>query len=146
MNYWLIKSEPFVYSFAQLQKDGKGRWDGVRNFAARNHLRAMKLGDELLFYHSNEGLAVVGIAKVVGEHYPDPTYLPEPGERKAEWSAVDVAPVRLLNRPVSLAEIKKTDELSEMALLKLGRLSVSPVSEKEFLKILEMSETAAPGN
>ena len=138
MNYWLVKSEPSVYGFSNLQKDGTGRWDGVRNFAARNHLRAMKLGDEVLFYHSNEGLAVVGIAKVVGEHYPDPTYLPEPGDRKAEWSAVDLAAVRLLNRPVSLAEIKRTPELSEIGLIKLSRLSVMPVSEKEFQKILEM--------
>lgn len=141
MNYWLVKSEPYTYSFADLQKEGKGRWDGVRNYTARNHLRAMKLGDEVFFYHSNEGLAVVGIAKVVGEHFPDPTYLPEPGERKAEWSAVYLSAVRLLNRPVSLAEIKRTPELSEMILLKLTRLSVSPVLEFEFQKIVEMSNS-----
>ena len=140
MAYWLIKSEPFVYGYDDLERDGLGRWDGVRNYAARNNLRAMKTGDELLFYHSNEGLAVVALARVVNEFYPDPTYDPAPNERKAEWSAVDVAPVRRLKRAVSLAEIKKTPALAEMQLLKLSRLSVSAVREAEFLLILEMSE------
>lgn len=140
MNFWLAKSEPFVYSFDDLLRDGKGRWDGVRNFAARNNLRAMQLGDQILFYHSNEGLEIVGLAVVITESYPDPTYVPEPGERKAEWSCVDIAPVRKLANPVSLATIKKTPELAEMALLKLSRLSVSPVRQEEFELILKMSE------
>ncbi len=130
MNHWLIKSEPSTYSFDDLLRDGRTRWDGVRNFAARNNLRAMRLGDELLFYHSNEGLAVVGIAKVVAEAYDDPTYEAQPGERKAEWSCVDVAPVRKLARPVVLSAMKSDPVLSQMAFIKLGRLSVSPVTDE----------------
>ena len=140
MNFWLAKSEPYTYSFDDLLRDGKGRWDGVRNFAARNNLRAMRVGDQILFYHSNEGLAVVGIAVVSVEAYPDPTYVPAPGDRKADWSCVNIAPVRKLANPVTLATIKNTPELAEMAMLKLSRLSVSPVRAEEFELILRMSD------
>ena len=133
MQYWLVKSEPSVYSFEQLQKDGETRWDGVRNFAARGHLRAMKKGDQVFYYHSNEGLAIVGIAKVAKEAYPDPT------ADNDTWSAVDLKPVKKLKQPVTLEEIKKDKRLQEMALVRIGRLSVQPVSEKEFQLIMEMA-------
>jgi predicted RNA-binding protein with PUA-like domain len=131
MNYWLVKSEPSVYSWEQLQKDKKTCWDGVRNYAARLHLRAMKTGDEVFFYHSNEGTCVVGIAKVVKEAYPDP--------KDKEWSAVDLAPLKSLKKPVSLAQIKQEKELKTMALVRIGRLSVSPVTKPEFDTICKLS-------
>lgn len=133
MAYWLIKSEPFVYSWDQLESDGRTGWDGVRNYSARIHLRAMRLGDLAFFYHSNEGKEIVGIAEVVREAYPDPT-TPE------DWSAVDVAPVRRLPRPVTHAEIKREPGLSTMALMRLSRLSVQPVTEAEWNRVLEMAE------
>lgn len=135
MNYWLVKSEPFKYSWEQFKKDKKTFWDGVRNYAARNNMRAMKKGDLLFFYHSNEGLDIVGIAKVVKEHYPDPTADDD------TWSVVDLAPVKALKKPVTLAQIKSDPLLKNMALVKLSRLSVSPVTEKEFIRILDLSET-----
>jgi predicted RNA-binding protein with PUA-like domain len=122
--HWLIKSEPSVYSFEQLVADGRTVWDGVRNFEARNNLRAMKEGDTCLFYHSNEGKAVVGIAKVVREAYPDP--------RDAEWSAVDVAPVRALATPVTLADMRDDRALANMAMVRRPRISVTPVTPDEF--------------
>jgi|SRR6185312_1789314 len=131
MNYWLVKSEPSVYSWEQLQKDKKTVWDGVRNYAARLHLRAMKKGDEVFFYHSNEGTCVVGIAKVVKEAYPDP--------KDKEWSAVDLAPVKAFKNPVTLAQIKNEKALKNMALVRIGRLSVSPVSKPEFDIICKLS-------
>jgi predicted RNA-binding protein with PUA-like domain len=134
MAYWLIKSEPEKYSFDQLVKDKKTRWDGVRNFTARNHLRAMKKGDLALYYHSNEGKAVVGIAEVVTEHYQDPT-------TEADFSAVDFAPVKAVARPVSLAEMREMPKLANMAMLKQGRLSVSPVTKPEFDAILAAGKT-----
>lgn len=134
MNYWLVKSEPFKYSFDQLLKDKKTCWDGVRNYGARNNLRSMEKGDLVLFYHSNEGLAVVGIAKVAKTHYQDPT------TEDPNWLSVDLAPVKKLKKPISLAEIKARQDLSEMALIRLQRLSVQPVLKEEFDKILEMSE------
>ena len=130
MNYWLVKSEPSVYSWEQLQKDKKTVWDGVRNYAARLHLRAMKTGDEVFFYHSNEGTCVVGIAKVVKEAYPDP--------KDNEWSAVDLAPVKALKKPVSLAQIKAEKALKNMALVRIGRLSVSPVTKQEYDTICKL--------
>jgi predicted RNA-binding protein with PUA-like domain len=133
MNYWLIKSEPFKYSFDQLLKDKKTFWEGVRNYQARNNLRAMKKGDLLLFYHSNEGKEVVGIAKVVGEAYQDPT------TDDANWVVVDVAPVKKLKHPVSLEIVKKDKRLQDMALIKLMRLSVQPVKKEEFDIILELA-------
>lgn len=133
MAYWLIKSEPFKYSWDQLEKDKQTFWDGVRNYAARNNLRAMKKGDLAFFYHSNEGLEIVGIAKVVKEAYQDPT------TDDAAWVVVDFAPHKKLKKPVSLAEIKAKKELANMALVKLGRLSVQPVTDKEWKIVMEMA-------
>lgn len=135
MNYWLIKSEPFKYSWAQLVADRKTFWDGVRNYTARNNMRAMRKGDLLLFYHSNEGLEVVGIAELVKESYQDPT-TPDPA-----WLAVDVKPKKAMKVPVTLSAIKANENLAEMQLVKLSRLSVGAVSEKEFFEILKMGET-----
>ncbi|HMO32427.1 MAG TPA: EVE domain-containing protein [Lacibacter sp.] len=133
MAYWLIKSEPFKYSWEQLVKDKKTFWDGVRNYAARNNLRSMKKGDELFFYHSNEGLEIVGIAMVVKEWYQDPT------TEDAAWSVVDVAPVRKLKRPVLLAQIKADPRLAHMEILRLNRLSVSKVTPEEWNVVLELA-------
>ncbi|HEX5100141.1 MAG TPA: EVE domain-containing protein, partial [Polyangiaceae bacterium] len=121
-SYWLVKSEPFKYPFERLVTERKTTWDGVRNFEARNHLRAMKPGDQLLFYHSNEGKEIVGIAKVVRAAYPDPT------ADDGDWSVVDVAPVKKLAVPVSLATIRDDKKLAEMQILKRSRLSVVPVT------------------
>lgn len=131
MNYWLVKSEPSVYSWEQLEKDKKTVWDGVRNYAARLHLRTMKNGDQVFFYHSNEGTCIVGIAKVVKEAYPDP--------KDKEWSAVDIAPAKALKKPVTLAQIKAEKALKNMALVRIGRLSVSPVTKQEFDTICKLS-------
>lgn len=130
MNYWLIKSEPFKYSWEQFSKDKKTGWDGVRNYAARNNLKAMKKGDLALFYHSNEGLCIVGIAKVVKEHYQDPT------TEETAWVSVDFAPYKALKKPVTLADIKADKFLQNMQLVKLSRLSVGVVTQEEFDKIL----------
>lgn len=132
MKYWLIKSEPVKYSWEQFLKDKKASWDGVRNYAARNNLRAMKKGDMALFYHSNEGLNIVGVAKVVKEHYQDPT------TEETAWLAVDFAPHKSLKKPVSLANVKNDPLLKHMQLVKLSRLSVSVVTEDEFLKICDL--------
>lgn len=137
VQHWLIKSEPFKYSWAQLEKDGRTLWDGVRNFEARNNLRAMKEGDLCLFYHSNEGKDVVGIARVVRAAYPDPT---APGE---DWSVVDVAPHKPLKLAVALDLIKSEPSLSEMQLLKRSRLSVVPVEKSHFDLILKLGKTKA---
>lgn len=133
MAYWLIKSEPFKYSFDQLIKDKQTFWDGVRNYAARNNLKAMKKGDLALFYHSNEGLNIVGIAKVVKEHYPDPT------ADSDTWVAVDFKAVKKLKIPVSLEQIKQNKALANMALVRLGRLSVQPVTDGEWEIIMDMA-------
>ena len=135
MNYWLIKSEPSAYSWQQFKKDKKTAWTGVRNYAARNNLQAMKKGDLAFYYHSNEGLEIVGIAKVVKEHYPDPTT-----EEKA-WVAVDVAPFKDLKKPVKLEAIKKDGVLQKMDLVRLSRLSVGRVTDHEFQKICLLGET-----
>jgi len=135
MNYWLIKSEPYVFSYEQLQADGKAVWDGVRNYQARNNLRAMAIGDLALFYHSNEGLAVVGIAEVVVEAYPDPT------ATSGDWSVVEVVPFRALRKPVPLSLIKATPALQDLGLVKNTRLSVMPVSSEAFSVILALGET-----
>ena len=131
MAYWLIKSEPEVYSWDQLVKDKQTRWDGIRNYAARLHLRAMKKGDQLFFYHSNKGMEIVGIGAVVREAYPDPT-------STEDWTAVDVKPVKKLLNPVSLEQIKKEKKLADMALVRIGRLSVQPVSDEEWNIIMKM--------
>ncbi len=133
MSYWLVKSEPSTYSFEQLEKDGQTTWDGVRNYAARNHLKSMKKGDQVLFYHSNEGLEIAGIAKVSKESYQDPTTDEE------AWVVVDLKPHKRLKKPVSLVQIKADKRLSEMALVRLGRLSVQPVTEKEWKVIMELA-------
>jgi predicted RNA-binding protein with PUA-like domain len=133
MNYWLLKSEPFVYSYDQLVKDKKTNWAGVRNFQARNFLKAAKKGDLAFIYHSNEGKAVVGIAKVVKEAYPDP----DP-EQKGDWVQIDISPVEKLKTPVTLEEIKATAKLKDMLLVKQSRLSVSPVSKIHFDLICRM--------
>lgn len=130
---WLVKSEPNTYSFEDLQRDGRTVWDGVRNNAAALHLKAMKAGDEVLFYHSQEGLAVVGVARVSREAFPDAT---DPSGR---FVAVELEPVRPLPRPVTLAEMKANPALSEMAMLRQSRLSVSPVRPEEWRAILGMA-------
>lgn len=126
--HWLIKSEPSTYSFDTLVADGRTTWDGVRNFEARNNLRAMKEGDLCLFYHSNDGKAVVGIAKVVREAYPDP--------KDEEWSAVDVAPVRAIDTPVTLAAMRDDPVLAKMAMVRRPRISVTPVTPEEYKAVL----------
>lgn len=137
MAHWLVKSEPNSYSYADLERDGRTVWDGVRNNAAALHLKAMREGDELFVYHSQEGLAVVGIARVVREAFPDAS---DPAGR---FVAVEIAPVRALPRPVTLAEMKAEVALSGMAMLRQSRLSVSPVSDEEWAAILRMAERAA---
>ena len=129
-HYWLVKSEPSAYSFEQLVKDGRTVWDGVRNFQARNNLKAMRLGDEVLYYHSNEGLAVVGVATVTRESFPDP--------KDAEWVAVELAPVKALKAPVPLVAIKQDAVTKEMVFAKQGRLSVSPVTKAQFDRVLKL--------
>jgi len=133
MSYWLIKSEPTVYSYDQLVKDGLTTWDGIRNYAARNHLRSMKKGDQVLFYHSNEGLEIVGIATVAREAYQDPT------TKDVAWMAVDVMPFKKLKKPVNMQQVKSDKRLSDMALLRISRLSVQPVTEKEWNVIMELA-------
>ena len=133
MAYWLVKSEPFKYSWDQFVKDGQTFWDGVRNYAARNNLRGMKKGDQVLFYHSNEGLEIVGIAKVAKEAYQDPT------TDEDAWVAVDLKPFKKLKTPVGLKAIKATESLQQMDLLRLGRLSVQSVKEEEWKVILQMA-------
>jgi predicted RNA-binding protein with PUA-like domain len=132
MNYWLVKSEPYKYSWEQLVKDKKTVWDGVRNFAARNNLRAMKKGDHVFFYHSNEGLAIVGIAEVAKEAYQDPT------TDDTNWVVVELKPYKAIPNPVTLADIKQEKSLAEMQLVRIGRLSVSAVTADEYKKIVKM--------
>jgi len=138
--YWLMKSEPFKYPWSQLVADKRTSWDGVRNFEARNNLRAMKRGDLALFYHSNEGKEIVGVMRVEREAYPDPTAEPDEGD----WSVVDVAPLKALVAPVGLATIKATKALEDMALLKRSRLSVVPVTAAEWKTILKLGKTTVP--
>jgi predicted RNA-binding protein with PUA-like domain len=132
MNYWLMKSEPSTYSWADLERDKKSTWDGVRNFQARNNLKAMKKDDLAFIYHSNEDKAIVGIAKIIKENYPDP------GDK--EWIVVDIAPLKKLKRQVSLAQIKADNRFSEMVLVRSSRLSVQPVRKEEFDQIIKLSE------
>jgi predicted RNA-binding protein with PUA-like domain len=126
MNYWLVKSEPFKYSWERFLKDGWTYWDGVRNYQARNNLKKMKKGDSVLFYHSNEGLEVVGISKVINEFYQDPT-IDDP-----RWVVVDLKPVETVKKPISLDELKKDKRLKNIALIKQSRLSVMPLTKEEF--------------
>jgi predicted RNA-binding protein with PUA-like domain len=134
MNYWLVKSEPEAYSWTQFVKDGKTAWTGVRNFAARNHLRAMKSGDRVFFYHSGAEKSVIGLAHVKMEFYPDPT------ADEGDWSAVNLAPEKVLANPVTLAQIKADKILKEMVMAKQSRLSVSPVTEPQFKRLLKFVE------
>jgi len=136
MKYWLIKSEPETFSWDRFVSLGGDKWDGVRNYAARNNLKEMKVGDLALFYHSVKEKAVVGLAKVKREHYPDPT---APESERDTWVVVDFVPERKLKRPVTLDEVKKDSRLSEMALIKFSRLSVQPVRREEFDIILQKS-------
>ncbi|MCX2431099.1 EVE domain-containing protein [Pedobacter sp. GR22-10] len=132
MNHWLVKSEPFKYSWEKFNEDGRTFWDGVRNYQARNNLRDMKEGDLVLYYHSNEGKNVVGVAKVVKESYQDPT------TDDKNWVVVDLVPVESLKNPVTLEQIKAEPSLSDISLVRQGRLSVMPLKATEFDKILEM--------
>jgi predicted RNA-binding protein with PUA-like domain len=133
MAHWLVKSEPAKYSFADLQRDGKTVWDGVRNFAAASHLKAMKVGDEVLYYHSQEGLEVVGVAKVVKEAFPDAS------DPTGKFVAVELAPVRPLPKPVTLTQMKADAGLAQLEMIRQGRLSVSPVRAEEWKTILKMA-------
>src|ERR1700742_3186683 len=134
MNYWLVKSEPHKYSWEKFNKDGRTFWDGVRNFQARNNLKGMKEGDLVLFYHSNEGKEVVGIAKVVKESYQDPT------TEDPNWVVVELAPVKKLKKTVTLEQVKKDPELKDMELIRLSRLSVQSVKKEEFDRVLALAE------
>jgi predicted RNA-binding protein with PUA-like domain len=129
---WLVKQEPSDYSWSQFVKDGVTAWTGVRNFQARNFLRAMKKGDAVLFYHSGEGKEIVGIAKVKREAYPDPT------ADEGDWVAVDLQPLKAVKNTLTLGQVKKEAVLQNMALIRQSRLSVMPVSEVEFKRILEL--------
>lgn len=133
MNYWLVKSEPFVYSWDDFEKEKETCWSGIRNYAARLHLRAMKKQDKVLFYHSNKGLEIVGLATVSKEAYPDPTTDDE------AWVAVDLKADRSLKKPVSLQQIKQEAGLKNMALLRISRLSVQPVSATEWKVIMQLA-------
>jgi len=133
--YWLVKSEPFKYSWEQFEKDGQTFWDGVRNYGARNNLRAMKKGDLVLWYHSNEGMEIVGIAKIIKESYQDPT------TEEEAWVVVDLKPYKKLKKPVTLSQVKNDMRLANMDLVRLGRLSVQTVKEEEWKIIMELSNT-----
>jgi predicted RNA-binding protein with PUA-like domain len=135
VQHWLVKSEPEAYSWSQFLKDGKTAWTGVRNFAARNHLRAMKKGDLVGFYHSGEEKSVVGLARVAKEFYPDPT------AEEGYWSCVDLTAAKALTKPVTLAQIKSDKVLKEMEIVRQSRLSVSPVTRKQFDRLLKLAET-----
>ena len=132
-SHWLVKSEPDTYSYADLERDGRTTWDGVRNFAAAGHLTAMKVGDQVFFYHSQEGKDVVAIAQVAKEAFPDAS------DATGKFVAVELTPVRKLAKSVTLADMKANPALSDMAMLRQGRLSVSPVSDAEWATILKMA-------
>ena len=137
-SYWLVKSEPFKYAWDELVEDGSTYWDGVRNYEARNHLASMKKGDLALYYHSNEGKEVVGVARITRTAYQDPTTKDE------RWVVVDLEPVVPLKWPVTLAEIKADASLAEIQLVRRGRLSVVPVTKPEFQRILKLGKTSIP--
>ena len=132
MKHWLVKSEPHKYSWEKFNQDGRTFWDGVRNYQARNNLREMKEGDLVLFYHSNEGKEVVGVAKVVKESYQDPT------TEDPNWVVVDLSPVETLKKPVTLEQIKADEPLKNIGLVRQGRLSVISLKAEEFDRILEL--------
>jgi predicted RNA-binding protein with PUA-like domain len=132
MNYWLLKTEPETFSWETLEKEGLSMWDGVRNYQARNNLRAMKKGDQAFVYHSGKNPGIIGLAEIVNEHFPDPT------AKEGDWSALDVKPVRKLKRFIDLQEIKQNMHLEDMVLVRNTRLSVQPVSEEEYMVILKL--------
>jgi len=134
-SFWLVKSEPYKYGWDQFVADGQTYWDGVRNAEARNNMREMAVGDRVLFYHSNEGKEVVGIARVVKTAYPDPTTDDD------RWVVVDLSPVKGLRKPVSLATIKQDPQLADIALIRRSRLSVIPVSQTHYERVLELGQT-----
>ena len=134
MNYWLVKSEPFKYSWDDLLKDGSTYWDGVRNYQARNNLKSMEKRDLVLYYHSNEGKEVVGVARVIKEFYQDPT------TQDDRWVVVDIEPVNKLNSPVSLSDIKNDKRLEKVPLVTHSRLSVMPILKKHFETIIKMGK------
>ncbi|HZR79494.1 MAG TPA: EVE domain-containing protein [Candidatus Binatia bacterium] len=134
MGYWLVKQEPTTYPFERLLKEKRTRWDGVRNFQARNNLQGMKRGDRVLFYHSNVGQEVVGICEVAKEAYPDPT------ADDPRWVAVDLVPVKPLKHPVTLEQIKGDEQLSDVALVRQSRLSVMPLAKREFDRIVALGK------
>lgn len=136
MKYWLVKSEPFKYGWDQFVRDGQTSWDGVRNYTARNNLKAMQRGDLVLYYHSNEGLEIVGIAEVSNEAYQDPT------TTENAWVVVDLKPVKKLTKPVTMKQIKSDGRLSDMALLRLSRLSVQEVKPEEWRVVMELAGEA----
>lgn len=135
MNYFLVKSEPSVYAFAQLVKEGKTTWDGIRNYAARMHLNAMKKGDKVLVYHTGDERQVTGIAQVSKPAFADPS------DKTGEWVAVELVPLKALKKPVMLSVIKTDNRLKNMALVRIGRLSVMPVTKEEFETIIELSNS-----
>ena len=134
-SYWLVKQEPEAYSWEDFVKEGETYWDGVRNYQARNNLQAMKKGDLVFYYHSVSDKEVVSVAKVTKEHYPDPT------AKECDWSVVDLVAAKPIKKPVSLAQIKAEKSLENIALIKQSRLSVMPITEPEFRRILELGET-----
>ena len=133
MNYWLLKSEPFKYAWSRLIADGRTHWDGVRNYQAANNLKAMRLGDRAFFYHSNEGLEIVGVAEILREAYPDPS------DESGRFVMVDVGPLFPVPRPVTLQDIKAEPRLADLALVRQSRLSVVPVSAAEWAILLDMA-------
>jgi len=134
-NYWIVKQEPDSYAWAAFVKDGRSAWTGVRNYQARNNLRAMKKGDVVFYYHSGGDKELVGLAKVEAEHYPDPT------ATEGDWSAVDLVPFKPLVKPVTLFSIKADKSFADLLLVRNSRISVSPVSEMHFKRLLAMAET-----
>jgi predicted RNA-binding protein with PUA-like domain len=132
MNYWLVKTEPETYSWDHLVKEKKGTWDGVRNFQARSNMKAMEKGDKVFVYHTGDEKSIIGIAKVVKEHYPEP--------KDPEWVAVDLSPEKKLKKPISLSQVKSDKRLADMVLVRASRLSVQPVKEEEFDLIVSLSE------
>lgn len=134
MNYWLVKSEPFKYSWDDFVKEGKSVWDGVRNYQARNNMKDMKKGDWVFFYHSNEGMEVIGLAEVKREFFQDPT------TEDPRWVVVEIVPIKKFNNTVTLKMMKSDDRLSNLALIKQSRLSVTPVGKQEFDIILSLAE------
>jgi len=133
MNHWLVKSEPFKYSWEKFNQEGRTFWDGVRNYQARNNMRGMQVGDLVLWYHSNEGKEIVGIARVVKEAYQDPT------TDDKNWVVVDLEPVQSLKKPVTLEQVKADERLKDIGLVRQGRLSVMSVTREEFDRILELA-------